>query len=530
MEDLVSTGRQLFRFSADANLVFGTSALDVCRGGWIEIEESAYRPLLEFLDEVTVGIRVAAFDDAAGGRQGKAHGPGPIDDFSYAKGVAINAQKSAAREEPKPDASTSINEGSTIVYPVLPSRDLFKDPPEPPATIPSPWPPKSTLQPEPEPTVSIPSKSKFRPKPLEAEPAPKSTKSRLQRKVPDPELEEEFEEDLVSAPAPAPKSKPTPKPRQRKLEPEPESEPVPVAKPTSTRRQRQPEPDTELGPEPQSDLTPKPRQRKVDWEPEPEAAPKPESSKALRRQRVKPDPEPAVKFVEEEEEAEAEPARESPDVPASTSIAGSSQTPEPEDEEEFWRFGNGNKGLVATAESSKASTRGGREPGTFASGSGGGSQVFVKVKVEGEEAKGKARADRARLSIIGAARLPLASERPGLVREPVSSQDERFMVPVFGPKAGEAAEFKTRGGHKVRKVLETVCKTFKYPYDKSRLLLPVEKDGKKTYYVCETEETVWECGLTTETRVMLQVEGVVPDENAGEEEEEEEEGAETEED
>ncbi|KAG6918520.1 hypothetical protein DXG01_013610 [Tephrocybe rancida] len=57
LKDLVSPACQLFQFSGDTNLVFGTSALDICRDCWIEIEESAYEPLLELLDKVTVGIR-----------------------------------------------------------------------------------------------------------------------------------------------------------------------------------------------------------------------------------------------------------------------------------------------------------------------------------------------------------------------------------------------------------------------------------------------------------------------------------------
>ncbi|KAG6905522.1 hypothetical protein DXG01_002245 [Tephrocybe rancida] len=75
-------------FSVDANLVFGTSALDICRGHWIEIEESAYEPraLLELLDEIR--------------RRSKARDPGP--------GPKPESPKAPGRQLVKPGPEPAI--------------------------------------------------------------------------------------------------------------------------------------------------------------------------------------------------------------------------------------------------------------------------------------------------------------------------------------------------------------------------------------------------------------------------------------
>ncbi|KAG6853731.1 hypothetical protein C0991_001864 [Blastosporella zonata] len=549
--DLVSAARHAFRFAKHATLVFGTSTLDVCRGNSIEIDESAYAPLFEFLDEITVvpveqhkddaivaagtfyfqlRERTLSLSNVAENRHGKARDPGPIVVTSPAVGEPTDAWKRAGRQplpQPQPDAPTTIGDGKTTSIP--PSKELPREKPSSTPTLPR----LST---------KIPAKPQLEPEPKSV---PKATKSRLQRK-PEPEsksVEGELEDD------PSPKPKPLAKPpsRQRKAEPAPILEPEPVEpelEPAPKLRQRKPaapEPEVETEPEDEPVEAPPPKFR-------------PASKARLNKpepipERSKPGPAPASRepsfktsrfrrniVRESDDEIEELPGPPPKHAPASTkakaaypddtngmpdlfaderlpstnakeaafaSAAGSNHTPDPEDEEEFWRFGNesgsGTKSKTVTPQTQTSKPL----PLERAPPVSEGSQIIgVKISTEPqtEEKKKQARAD-----------------------QPATRQDERFSVEVYGPIPDQEAEFRTRGGHKVRKVLDSVCKTFGYPSDKSRLLLSIQVDGQEALYLCDPDEMIWECGIGSQAQLKLQVEGVTVEEEEETEEEEEEE-------
>lgn len=45
-------------------------------------------------------------------------------------------------------------------------------------------------------------------------------------------------------------------------------------------------------------------------------------------------------------------------------------------------------------------------------------------------------------------------------------EDPRFEIYIMGPQPSQAAQFKTRGRHPVRKVLQAACKAFGLDYDR----------------------------------------------------------------
>ena len=52
--------------------------------------------------------------------------------------------------------------------------------------------------------------------------------------------------------------------------------------------------------------------------------------------------------------------------------------------------------------------------------------------------------------------------------KPTGDEDEdpRFEIYIMGPQPSQAAQFKTRGRHPVRKVLQAACKAFGLDYDR----------------------------------------------------------------
>ncbi|KAK7035848.1 Zn(2)-C6 fungal-type domain-containing protein [Favolaschia claudopus] len=103
---------------------------------------------------------------------------------------------------------------------------------------------------------------------------------------------------------------------------------------------------------------------------------------------------------------------------------------------------------------------------------------------------------------------------------PASEKDERFKVSITGPRPGQKAEFVTRGGHLVRKVLGGVCKTFNLDIDRAKLMLLVsvqgEEDDEIAYFECAQDDTVKQSGINPNSKLVVRVE----DDEEGDEEEE----------
>ena len=108
--------------------------------------------------------------------------------------------------------------------------------------------------------------------------------------------------------------------------------------------------------------------------------------------------------------------------------------------------------------------------------------------------------------------------------------DPRFEITIIGPQ-NETAQFKTRGGHPVRKVLAAACRTFGIKYERcvvlliilflfpsypslrpnrSRLILCVsfEEGGKiqTDEFDCPAEETMSQCGVDGNSKLFVRVE------------------------
>ncbi|KAJ7771495.1 hypothetical protein B0H16DRAFT_1513716 [Mycena metata] len=103
-----------------------------------------------------------------------------------------------------------------------------------------------------------------------------------------------------------------------------------------------------------------------------------------------------------------------------------------------------------------------------------------------------------------------------------SDSDERFNVQVKGPGPNDKADFTTRRGHLVGKVLNGVCKNFKLDvkHAKLMLLLPDEdEDGKPLWHECElaNDETIGFSGVKPHSRLIVRIEGAEED---GDEDEE----------
>ncbi|KAG5735984.1 hypothetical protein E4T56_gene18365, partial [Termitomyces sp. T112] len=154
-QELVITARRIFGIKEDATLVFGTSTLDVCRGAWIEIEESAYEPLLECLDEVIVRPgapreNVIDGDPTVVTVRDKTREVNRVADSNLIHKNVSNIV-SKGRREPQPDASASGLSGSSILAPSAPARNEPRTRDEAPATTqPSSPRPRSKFPPIPE--------------------------------------------------------------------------------------------------------------------------------------------------------------------------------------------------------------------------------------------------------------------------------------------------------------------------------------------------------------------------------------------
>lgn len=115
----------------------------------------------------------------------------------------------------------------------------------------------------------------------------------------------------------------------------------------------------------------------------------------------------------------------------------------------------------------------------------------------------------------------------------VSQPDPRFEITIISPE-NEAAQFKTRGGHPVRKVLAAACKTFGIKYERcvvviffslclytylrnrARLILSVssEEGGQiqTDEFDCPADETMSRCGVDGNAKLFVKVEPAFDDE------------------
>ncbi|KAJ6620373.1 hypothetical protein B0H10DRAFT_2022628 [Mycena sp. CBHHK59/15] len=95
-----------------------------------------------------------------------------------------------------------------------------------------------------------------------------------------------------------------------------------------------------------------------------------------------------------------------------------------------------------------------------------------------------------------------------------SDGDQRFKVFISGPKSEHKAEFMTRGGHLVRKVLGGACKTFKLDSQCARLMLCVtmeDEDGMPVVhqFECANEETMARSGVEPNARLVIVIDETV---------------------
>jgi hypothetical protein len=107
-----------------------------------------------------------------------------------------------------------------------------------------------------------------------------------------------------------------------------------------------------------------------------------------------------------------------------------------------------------------------------------------------------------------------------------SDTDERFKVYIEGPLPHHKADFMTRGGHLVRKVLSGVCKTFELDIEQfvsrpffdgafliyrsfsSRLMLVVpmpDEDGEMVEHLfeCANDETIARSGVKPDSKLVV---------------------------
>ncbi|KAG6880090.1 hypothetical protein C0992_006364 [Termitomyces sp. T32_za158] len=272
--------------------------------------------------------------------------------------------------------------------------------------------------------------------------------------------------------------------------------------------------------------------RQIKKETPPESVVRPEPPTARQRLRHH-EPEPREDVYEEEDEWDH--VRPSTAATRDALDAGKKESTEDNEDENFWRFG-----ITSVGPSSGSSwkqeplARPTISPISYPRSMKMGSTDYPEVKKEPEDKK-KIRTARARLSSVNATQLPRASARP--LANFHQNPEKRFMVTVYGPRKGQGADFRTRGGHKIRKVLESACKTFKLPFERasgsihvaddfvsdslhsSQLVLEVESEEQ---YYCDPDETVGACGIDTDTRLLVQVDGLTEEElnQYGEEEDE----------
>ncbi|KAJ7221567.1 hypothetical protein GGX14DRAFT_430181, partial [Mycena pura] len=85
--------------------------------------------------------------------------------------------------------------------------------------------------------------------------------------------------------------------------------------------------------------------------------------------------------------------------------------------------------------------------------------------------------------------------------------DARFKIYITGPRRNDRAEFMTRRGHSVRKVLAGACKTFGLDEDRARLMLCVRipEDGEmQVHHVeCNKDETVAQSGVMARSELVV---------------------------
>ncbi|KIM36883.1 hypothetical protein M413DRAFT_448816 [Hebeloma cylindrosporum] len=102
-------------------------------------------------------------------------------------------------------------------------------------------------------------------------------------------------------------------------------------------------------------------------------------------------------------------------------------------------------------------------------------------------------------------------------KEPVNSkpttdegEDPRFEIYITGPQPGQAAQFKTRGRHPVRKVLQAACKAFEIDYQRAHLMQSVttgdEGEDEETHeFECGEDDTMNRCGVNSESKLFVKI-------------------------
>ncbi|KAJ7700894.1 hypothetical protein B0H17DRAFT_1046958 [Mycena rosella] len=131
----------------------------------------------------------------------------------------------------------------------------------------------------------------------------------------------------------------------------------------------------------------------------------------------------------------------------------------------------------------------------------GESQVqHVQAKEEARRSTPKERGEPSR-----------ANRTDGAAESSQAADDDRFQVfvSVPGPDDKECA-FMTRGRHRVRKVLEGVCKTFKLDPARAKLMLCVsmeDDDGEETihHFECANEETLALSGVKAHSHLVVRI-------------------------
>ncbi|KAF7353760.1 Zn(2)-C6 fungal-type domain-containing protein [Mycena venus] len=94
--------------------------------------------------------------------------------------------------------------------------------------------------------------------------------------------------------------------------------------------------------------------------------------------------------------------------------------------------------------------------------------------------------------------------------------DERFKVYVSGPRPEHRAEFMTRGGHLVKKVLSGVCRTFDLDMAHAKLMLCMQLpnehgENEVVQFECANDDTVARSGIKPNAKLIVRVEREVYD-------------------
>ncbi|KAG5643199.1 hypothetical protein DXG03_001360 [Asterophora parasitica] len=550
--ELKSTVQRAFHLPPDTRLVFGTSTLDACRGDWVEIDESAYAFLFKFLDEVTFRI---VSDDETGGREAASSGTSSssLALNSVPSATSVERPSSAHNGRLRQDKDAQIEEPDQAAFAITSSQrkstsrqEIIRVQSVHPATTPDPATPSNVAK-----TTAKPKSHQHEHEPQpepEITPAPVGSTHRLKASVPP---------TAPKAPTPKLAVQPTPKPKPKARQPVSNSEPEPDVA------------EIEIFEPPTSKLKPKSKSKFKPNRPDPLPEPEPEPAPVFA-----PELEPELAPVGEAEGEQVEGPVYDDDVyeearhkaedyevkrrggqekegEGSKSAGGR----EEEDDEDFWRFGSKEPAALSASSSLGSKSSKGKKRDTAAAAAALKPEPVEEEEQELEDAraslrkkkKSSGRELRARLSEIDASHLPSATTRHSLVpndtprnrthNTPAAANtpraadttsntttiraDERFAVTIEGPCSDQAAEFKTRGKHGVRKVLASVCKTFNVDPERARLVLVVEEDGEEAMYICNPEETMEMCGVRPDSHLLLQVEDY--EEEAEEEEEEEEE-------